>query len=133
MRFIIPNNNLNSLFAIWIIIGIINLTKAYPVLTDYSLFYSSMFIFKPFYENLKFTPIGSYSALFVVLLQSPTFYIVWMTLNSGNANFFYALGLALSVVQIIILSDFVWSFLQTEYYAEHETALGEARPKLTQL
>lgn len=133
MRFIVPNNKLNLLFAIWLIIGIINFTKAYPVLADYSLFYSTIFLFKPFFNHLKFTLIVSYSALFVVILQSPTFYTVWMILNSGNANFFYALGLALNLVQIVILSDFIWSFLQNEYYQEHPVKDGEKLPKLTQI
>lgn len=133
MRFIVSDSKMNLLFAIWIVIGMVNFSKAYPVLADYSLFYSSMFLFKPFYKYLKFTPVVSYSALCVVLLQSPIFYIVWMTLNSGNANFFYALGLTLNLVEMFVLSDFVWSYLQMEYYAAHPVKDDEPLPKLTQI
>jgi phosphatidylinositol glycan class U len=133
MRFIIPKNQMNLLFVIWTIIGLTNFSKAYPVLTDYSLFYSTVVLFRQYYKYLKFTPIVSYLALFVVLLQSPTFYVVWMTLSSGNANFFYAIGLALSLLESIILSDFLWAFIQAEYYVLHPQADVNSQPcKLTQ-
>lgn len=133
MRFIFASNKMNLIFVLWLIIGLTNFSKAYPILTDYSLFYSSIFLFKDYYTNLKFKPIVSYIALFVVLLQSPTFYIVWMSLSSGNANFFYAIGLALNLLQSLILSDFIWAFVQSEYYLLHPMKDTETQPpKLTQ-
>lgn len=137
MRFIRAGNKMNLLFVTWITLGIINFSRAYPVLADYSLFYSSVVLFSGYYANLKFSPIVSYLALFVVLLQAPTFYVVWMVLNSGNANFFYAIGLALALVQGLILGDFLWSFIQSEYYSKQglEKCGKEpvALPKLTQI
>lgn len=134
IRFITAGNKMNLLFVIWIIIGITNFSKPYPVFSDYSLFYSSVFLFKPYYKFLKFSPVVSYVALFVVFLQAPTFYVVWMILNSGNANFFYAISLALNLVQTVILSDFLWAFLQAEYYNTHISKDSEEQyPKLTQL
>lgn len=134
IRFITGGNKMSLLFVIWIIIGITNFSKPYPVFSDYSLFYSSVFLFKPYYKFLKFSPVVSYVALFVVFLQSPTFYVVWMILNSGNANFFYAISLTLNLVQAIILSDFVWAFLQAEYYTSHSSKDSAGQyPKLTQI
>lgn len=137
MRFIQFGKKMNLIFVLWISLGLINFSRAYPVLADYSLFYSSIVIFNTYYINLKFSPIVSYLALFVVLLQAPTFYVVWMILNSGNANFFYAIGLALALVQAIILGDFLWSFIQREYYEEHGIEIEEkdisSVPKLTQI
>lgn len=133
IRFIIKGNKKNILFVIWIIIGIINFGKPYPILADYSLFYSNIFLFKPYFKYLKFNPIVSYCALFVVLLQSPSFYIVWMVLSSGNANFFYAISLTLGVVQVIVLSDFIWAFLQDEYYKIHQNNDKANETKLTQI
>lgn len=120
VRFTTPNNKMSILFVLWILIGLINFGKPYPVLADYSLFYSTVFLFKPYFTFLKFNPIVSYVALFVVLLQSPSFYIVWMVLNSGNANFFYAISLAVHLVDGVILSDFIWAYLQEEYYTSHQ-------------
>lgn len=134
MRFILSDRKIDLLFVIWIIVGLINFSKAYPVLADYTVFYSAMFLFKRYYHYLKFKPAVSFVALIVVLLQSPTFYIIWMSLNSGNANFFYAMGLALSLVESLFLSDFIWAYIQDEYYSTQKIP-EETRhtKKLTQI
>ncbi|KAG0673424.1 hypothetical protein C6P40_002951 [Pichia californica] len=119
-RFIVPNDKMKVMFVSWIIIGITNFAKPYPIFADYSLFYSSVFLFKPYFKYLKISPITMYAALFVVFLQSPSYYIVWMVLSSGNANFFYAVSLTLGLVSSVILSDFVWAFLKDEYYLKQK-------------
>lgn len=135
LRFIYSKNKLSVVFVIWMTIGLINFSKPYPVLADYSLFYSTVFLFKPIYAYLKFTPLVSYLALVIVLLQAPTFYVVWMLLYSGNANFFYAISLALGLVSMIIMSDFIWAYIQREYYMLHPDKLEDGKPlsKLTQI
>lgn len=135
LRFIHSKNKFSVIFVIWMSIGLINFAKAYPVLSDYSLFYSTVFLFKPIYSYLKFTPLVSYLALAIVLLQAPIFYVVWMLLYSGNANFFYAISLALGIVSMIIMSDFVWAYVQREYYMLHPEQCDENElfPKLTQI
>lgn len=132
LRFIVSKNKMNLLFVVWFVIGLINFTKAYPVVADHSLFYSTIFLFQPFYKYLKLTPLASYLMFFIVLLQAPTFYVVWMSLNSGNANFFYAIGLALGSVETIIMSDFLWAFIQNEYYVLHPEISAHS-VKLTQV
>lgn len=135
IRFIKSYEKMNLLFVLWICVGLINFAKSYPIFADYTLFYSSIFLFKKYYSNLKFSPVIDYLFLYVVLLQAPTFYVVWMVLSSGNANFFYAIGLTLALLESIILSDFIWSFIQSEYYLNHklDTKEDNVPPKLTQI
>lgn len=135
MRFIVTGNKMSLIFVIWISIGLINFSKPYPVLADYSLFYSSVFLFKPIFEYLKFTLLVSYLILIIVLLQAPIFYVVWMLLYSGNANFFYAISLVLGIVSMIIMSDFLWAYVQKEYYIVHPEKIEKDKPlpKLTQM
>ncbi|KAH3666970.1 hypothetical protein OGAPHI_003420 [Ogataea philodendri] len=120
------------LFASWILIGFLNFAKPYPTVTDLNLFYSMLIVFKVYYKKLKFSPFLSYVGITIILTLLPVFYYVWMCLNSGNANFFYAIGLVLSVLQTIIVSDFLWSKIQTEYFQEQGLDL-DAIVKLTQI
>ncbi|KAG7855015.1 hypothetical protein KL939_004764 [Ogataea angusta] len=120
------------LFASWILVGFVNFAKAYPTVTDLNLFYSMLIIFKVYYKKLKFSPFLSYLGVILILTLLPVFYYVWMSLNSGNANFFYAIGLVLSILQTIIVSDFLWSKIQTEYF-ESKNINIDTIVKLTQI
>ncbi|ODV82845.1 hypothetical protein CANARDRAFT_10136 [[Candida] arabinofermentans NRRL YB-2248] len=104
------------MFNIWLIIGFTNFSKTYPTISDLTLFYSMLFLFKIYFKKLKFSQLISYLTILIILSLLPIFYFVWMNLNSGNANFFYAIGLVLNLIQIIILTDFLWSKIQIEYY-----------------
>lgn len=134
MRFIFPETSsiVDALFALWCIIGIINFSRAYPTITDLNLYFSLTILFQPLYRKLKFPPIVTTLALFMVLLLLPVFYYVWMGLNSGNANFFYAIGLVYNIIELVVLSDFLWAKLQIEYYRLHDVDLKE-KLKLTQI
>ncbi|GME73165.1 unnamed protein product [Ambrosiozyma monospora] len=122
----------DTTFTIWMCIGFIIFSKQYPVIADITLFYSLLIIFKKYFSKLKFSPIVSYMSLFIILLLLPIFYRVWMISNSGNANFFYAIGLVLSLIEIIIMSDFIWSKIQVNWYLENSVDLKK-NVKLTQM
>ncbi|OWB56257.1 hypothetical protein B5S28_g2152 [[Candida] boidinii] len=120
----------NLIFAIWILIGFINFSKAYVTIGDISLFFGMLLIWKPLFKRLRVSPLISLLSILVLLILLPVFYYVWMNLYSGNANFFYAIGLAFSLLQNLILTDFIWSYLQIDYIEENKI---EDSVKLTQL
>ncbi|CDK26563.1 unnamed protein product [Kuraishia capsulata CBS 1993] len=113
------------MFALWVSIGFVNFAKAYPTISDLSLFHCLVLEWKPLFKNLRINPVISYMLTYVLLALLPVFYYVWMELNSGNSNFFYAIGLVFSTVEAVFLSDFIWSKLCEEY--------GGARRDLTQI
>lgn len=93
----------------------------------------SIILFKQLYNKLKYSPVVIYVSLLIVLLMSPIFYFVWMGLNSGNSNFFYAIGLVLNLLEIVIISDFLWSKIQIEYYEENNLDFTKDSLRLTQI
>ncbi|VEU24184.1 DEKNAAC105308 [Brettanomyces naardenensis] len=135
MRFIGPSTSTtaDALFAIWCEIGFVNFSRAYPTITDLNLYFSLSMLFKPLYRKLKFPTAVSNLAMFTALLLLPVFYYVWMGFNSGNANFFYAMGLVHNLIQVLMLTDFIWSKLQIEYYDTHEIDIDKVNLKLTQI
>lgn len=139
IRFIDSNDVSSVIFTIWTIIAFTTFGKGYPCLADYSLVYTIIIVFKKLFSQLKFSLIVIYVSLMVVMFLSPIFYFVWMAFNSGNANFFYAIGLSLNVLQMLILSDFIWAKIKFEYFENGTIALDEneklsnSNIKLTQI
>lgn len=135
IRFIVPSTSTitDALFAIWSEIGILNFSKAYPTIADLNLYFSMILLFKPLYKKLRFPPAVLTLAMFTILLLLPVFYYVWMGANSGNANFFYAIGLTHSLIEIMMVTDFFWSKIQLEYYTEKGVDPDEKKLKLTQI
>lgn len=128
IRFVDGNID-NLVFTIWSIMAFTTFGKGYPCLADYAIVYTIPILFQPLFKYLKFSMLVMYVALLVVMFLSPIFYFVWMAFNSGNANFFYAIGLSLNLVQMIILTDFIWGKIKAEYVANG----GDGTAKLTQI
>lgn len=136
IRFIDANDVSSVIFTIWTIIGFTTFGKGYPCLTDYSLVYTIIIVFRKLFSELKFSLLIIYVSLMVVMVLSPIFYFVWMAFNSGNANFFYAIGLALNVLQMLILTDFIWAKIKLEYFGSVDDDATEKSSniiKLTQI
>lgn len=136
IRFIEKSDVKSLVFTIWCIIAFFTFGKGYPCLADYSLVYSLTIVFQALFSQLKFSLLVINIALMVVMGLSPLFYFVWMAFNSGNANFFYAIGLSLNVLQMLILSDFIWAKIKIEYLDNLKLKNGvtdDGKTKLTQI
>ncbi len=135
MRFIGSEDSsiIDAIFTVWSQVGILNISRAYPTIADNNIYFSMMILFKPLYRKLKFAPSVSTLAMFTILLLLPVFYYVWMGANSGNANFFYAIGLTHTLIEMVVLSDFFWSKLQLNYYKSKGIDPNKKELKLTQI
>lgn len=59
------------------------------------------------------------------LILLPVFYHLWITIGSGNSNFFYALTLVYVASLVLILLGMIKSVLYKEYEASSVSAAGE--------
>ncbi|ANZ75587.1 BA75_02322T0 [Komagataella pastoris] len=117
------------MFSIWVILALEAIFKPYPVIVDHILVHSYVPLWSVCFHDLKFPLLLSYLANMVLLLMLPIFYFMWINLSSGNANFFYAIGLVFSFIQVTVLMDFIWAMIQNS----HRVCYGFSKKRLTQI
>lgn len=101
-------------YALVLCIGWIALTKPYPTLGDAGFFFSFLPFFKPLFGYMR-TPLISVLLFIHAVILSPIFYHLWVSLGSGNSNFFYAISLVYALAIGFILIDLCWSMLRIEF------------------
>lgn len=130
--FVIPLTlrfNKKPLFVIWLTLGLLSFGKAYPTVGDFNIYFSMVLLWRPLFRYLSFNLVLTALVVGCLLTLLPIFYYVWIDLNSGNANFFYAIGVVFKAVEALMLSDFIWSELQDDFFKK--TSFGPC--KLTQV
>ncbi len=65
-------------------------------------------------------------AVFAIVL-APIFWMMWIYQGTGNANFYYAINLVLTVAQIWFINDCIADVLKTDYL--QKKAAKEAKIK----
>lgn len=93
----------------------LSFTKSYPTIGDLGLGISLSPIFcSTIFPHCKLIYITGIT-LIISLLLSPIFYYCWIVLGNGNSNFFYSINLIWGGVHILILIDFIWAKLVSDY------------------
>lgn len=61
------------------------------------------------------------------MVLAPIFWLMWIIQGTGNANFYYAINLVLSVSQIVFMIDCVSAVLKDDYLdkSDKKVALKE--------
>ncbi|KAL7750427.1 hypothetical protein RI367_004201 [Sorochytrium milnesiophthora] len=102
------------LFIVLMSLGIMATFKSYPAVGDYALWFG----FAPLYaETWKYFRYSFLSVSIFVYscFLCPTMYVLWVFHGSGNANFYYALNLVVTVGSTLLMSDSVYGLLRREY------------------
>jgi len=101
-------------FLIWVNLAIIAAFKSYPAVGDIALQLS----FLPFiFDEIKGNHYGflvSVASVFSFVL-APIFWVMWIYHGTGNANFYYAINLVLTVAQVMFVIDCLSVVLKEEY------------------
>ncbi|KAJ4490878.1 PIG-U-domain-containing protein [Lentinula aciculospora] len=79
----------DSLYALFLLTGVLATLKPYPTLSDHALFIALWGIFQEIFPYLTH-PIPTILVLLPSSLLQPLFAHLWLTHGTGNANFYYA-------------------------------------------
>ncbi|KAE8382982.1 GPI transamidase subunit PIG-U [Aspergillus bertholletiae] len=115
------------LFVITSLLGIFAVFKPYPSISDASLYFALLPLYRHLFPLMRYT-FFAVSALLYATLLGPAFYHLWIYAGSGNANFFYAITLVWSLGLSILLADTIFAALRDEWEQENPEMRGkEAR------
>ncbi|KXG53733.1 GPI transamidase subunit PIG-U [Penicillium griseofulvum] len=112
------------LFVITSLLGVFAIFKPYPSISDASLFFALLPLYRHLFPLMRYTFFAGAAILYSSLL-GPAFYYLWIYAGSGNANFFYAITLVWSLGLSILLADTVFAALRDEWEQEQPERVGK--------
>eukprot|EP00037_Helgoeca_nana_P016894 m.159380 g.159380 ORF g.159380 m.159380 type:complete len:457 (+) comp23738_c0_seq1:93-1463(+) len=101
-----------------VLLGVAAVLKTYPATPDFVLVLSLLAARPELRAFLSFTHLAG-GALVALAILAPVFWHTWMHDAGGNANFFYALTLAYSITQCVVLNDHLRAHLTLEHLLRH--------------
>ncbi|KAJ5473465.1 hypothetical protein N7475_003031 [Penicillium sp. IBT 31633x] len=111
------------LFVITSLLGVFAIFKPYPSISDASLFFALLPLYRHLFPLMRYT-FFAVSAILYSTLLGPAFYHLWIYAGSGNANFFYAITLVWSLGLSILVADTIFAALRDEWEQEHPEQVG---------
>ncbi|KAK0213150.1 PIG-U-domain-containing protein [Desarmillaria ectypa] len=101
----------DTLYATFLLVGVLGIFKAYPTLSDPGLFLSMISLFPEIYPYFRHPIVTSLLHLHAAMLL-PLFHKLWLAQGTGNANFFYASTLVFACANGAALVDCIWAGLR---------------------
>jgi len=111
------------LFVLTLLLGIFAIFKPYPSVSDVSLFFGLLPLYRHVFPLMRYTFLASSAILYASLL-GPAFYYLWIYAGSGNANFFYAITLVWSLGLSVLVADALFAVLRDEWEVERPEMKG---------
>ncbi|OAX84175.1 hypothetical protein ACJ72_01450 [Emergomyces africanus] len=102
------------LFVITTLLGIFAIFKPYPSISDVSLYFALLPLYRHVFPLMRYTFFAVAALLYGTLL-GPIFHHLWIYAGSGNANFFYAITLVWSLGLSILVADSIFAVLRDEW------------------
>lgn len=112
------------LVVLTLLLGIFSIFKPYPSISDASLFFAMVPLFRHLFPLMRYTYLATSTVLYATFL-GPAFYHLWIYAGSGNANFFYAITLVWSLGQSLMVSDLAFAVLRDEWEVERPEVAGK--------
>jgi phosphatidylinositol glycan class U len=99
---------------LWVLLASIATFKPYPVLGDIALHLAILPLLSHKLRAMRYTFVVACGFVYVSILI-PILWRMWIYTGTGNANFYYALNLALAILQLILISDVVSAVQKREF------------------
>lgn len=112
------------LVVLTLLLGIFSIFKPYPSISDASLFFAMVPLFRHLFPLMRYTYLATSTVLYATFL-GPAFYHLWIYAGSGNANFFYAITLVWSLGQSLMVSDLAFAALRDEWEVDRPEVAGK--------
>eukprot|EP01112_Ceratiomyxa_fruticulosa_P011800 TRINITY_DN3235_c0_g1_i1.p1 TRINITY_DN3235_c0_g1~~TRINITY_DN3235_c0_g1_i1.p1 ORF type:complete len:429 (-),score=71.33 TRINITY_DN3235_c0_g1_i1:101-1387(-) len=114
----------------WTLTAIISILKAYPSVSDLSLHLSIIPLLRSNVNGsiLSLTGVKNATlvgvAMFYCTILSPILWHMWIYQGTGNANFYYAANLVMTLAHIILIVDIVSSVFKSNFIAKHANEIA---------
>ncbi|MCJ1412205.1 hypothetical protein MMC19_006298 [Ptychographa xylographoides] len=112
------------LFVITTMLGICAVFKPYPSISDVSLYFGLLPLYRHVFPLMRYTFFAVATLLYATLL-GPAFYYLWIYAGSGNANFFYAITLVWSLGLSVVVADSLFAVLRDEWEFDRPEMKGK--------
>ncbi|KAF9958696.1 hypothetical protein BGZ65_001239, partial [Modicella reniformis] len=106
----------HPLFASFLLCTIMGAFKGYPSIGDASLYLGLLPLSSEIFKYMRYTFLIVNLFLYSSLL-APIFWYLWIYVGSGNANFFYAIGLVYGIGEIILMIDSTFAAMRRDFEA----------------
>ncbi|KAF9912846.1 hypothetical protein EC991_008712 [Linnemannia zychae] len=105
------------LFVSFLLCAIMGTFKGYPSVGDASLYLGLLPLSSEIFKYMRYSFLITNLFLYSTLL-APIFWYLWVYVGSGNANFFYAIGLVYGIGEIILMIDSTFAVLRRDFEAQ---------------
>ncbi|KAK0630192.1 GPI transamidase subunit PIG-U [Bombardia bombarda] len=112
------------LVVITLLMGIFNIFKPYPSISDSSLFLAMIPLYRHVFPLMRYTFLVAAIIMYTTFL-GPAFYHLWIYAGSGNANFFYAITLVWGLGLSLLVCDLTFAVLRDEWEVERPEMVGK--------
>ncbi|KAF9923783.1 hypothetical protein FBU30_006171 [Linnemannia zychae] len=117
------------LFVSFLLCAIMGTFKGYPSVGDASLYLGLLPLSSEIFKYMRYSFLEANLFMYSSLL-APIFWYLWIYVGSGNANFFYAIGLVYGVGEIILMIDTTYALLRRDFEARSPPVLTGEDPTL---
>ncbi|KAF9419364.1 hypothetical protein BGZ94_009437 [Podila epigama] len=104
------------LFVCFLLSTIMGAFKGYPSVGDAALYLGLLPLCSEIFKYMRYSFLIANLFLYSSLL-APIFWYLWVYVGSGNANFFYAIGLVYGIGEIILMIDTTFALLRRDFEA----------------
>ncbi|KAF8943596.1 hypothetical protein BGZ47_005266 [Haplosporangium gracile] len=105
------------LFVSFLLCAIMGTFKGYPSVGDASLYLGLLPLSSEIFKYMRYSFLVTNLFMYSTLL-APIFWYLWVYVGSGNANFFYAIGLVYGIGEIILMIDSTFALLRRDFEAQ---------------
>ncbi|KAG0083177.1 hypothetical protein BGZ92_011012 [Podila epicladia] len=104
------------LFICFLLSTVMGTFKGYPSVGDASLYLGLLPLCSEIFKYMRYSFLIVNLFLYSSFL-APIFWYLWVYVGSGNANFFYAIGLVYGIGEIILMIDTTFALLRRDFEA----------------
>ncbi|KAF9545635.1 hypothetical protein EC957_010616 [Mortierella hygrophila] len=105
------------LFVSFLLCAIMGTFKGYPSVGDASLYLGLLPLSSEIFKYMRYSFLVTNLFMYSTLL-APIFWYLWVYVGSGNANFFYAIGLVYGIGEIILMIDSTFALLRRDFESQ---------------
>ncbi|KAF9429490.1 hypothetical protein BGZ76_001227 [Entomortierella beljakovae] len=104
----------HPLFISFLLCAVMGTFKGYPSVGDASLYLGLLPLHSEIFKYMRYTFLIINLFLYSSLL-APMFWYLWIYVGSGNANFFYAIGLVYGIGEIALMVDTTFAISRRDF------------------
>ncbi|KAF9382066.1 hypothetical protein CPB97_007364 [Podila verticillata] len=104
------------LFICFLLSTVMGAFKGYPSVGDASLYLGLLPLCSEIFKYMRYSFLIVNLFLYSSFL-APIFWYLWVYVGSGNANFFYAIGLVYGIGEIVLMIDTTFALLRRDFEA----------------